>query len=209
MAQSLDQQLGRNQSLGYNPNPGFAMPTADRGVSPLPPPQGSDWSPWSPPPQQQQQQQQYRDGGGRKEAEEERARRAQAQAQPQPQANNATLGHDPLNLKKEPLTRANVRANAGLPPQGNDLYDTFDPVQVQHAMWFLEVCFFLSLIYASLCEIFMLMIYSFACISDVLVLYVSGPCMCSIATTAARAVPASPSALARGLLGRVRSPPFL
>lgn len=36
------------------------MPTADRGVSPLPPPQGSDWSPWSPAPQQQQQQQQYR-----------------------------------------------------------------------------------------------------------------------------------------------------
>lgn len=41
--------------------------------------------------------------------------------------------------KKEQLTRANVRANAGLSPGGNDLYDPYDPVQVQHAMWFLEV----------------------------------------------------------------------
>ena len=80
-------------------------------------------------PSQEKRTQQQGDGGVRKEVEEESihntSRRVQAQ--------------DPLLPKKEALTRANVRANAGLPPHGNDLYDTYDPVQVQHAMWFLDV----------------------------------------------------------------------
>lgn len=58
MAHSLDQQL--ESRMAYNPNPGFVMPAPDRG-SPLPPPNGSDWSPWATPaPQQQQRQQTYR-----------------------------------------------------------------------------------------------------------------------------------------------------
>ncbi|KAI0031848.1 hypothetical protein K488DRAFT_51173 [Vararia minispora EC-137] len=57
MARTLDEQMSpRGPSPGpvygqrINPNPGFAMPIpsfSDRGPSPLPPPQGSDWSPWT------------------------------------------------------------------------------------------------------------------------------------------------------------------
>ena len=89
---------------------------------------GEDRSQQRDQPSQEKRAQQHREGGARKEAEEELAhntfRRAQAQDS---------------QLQKEQLTRANVRANAGLPPHGSDLYDNYDPVQVQHAMWFLEV----------------------------------------------------------------------
>ncbi|KAL1946440.1 hypothetical protein VTO73DRAFT_15567 [Trametes versicolor] len=45
-----------SQPPPHQANLGFAAPQGrpvSRGASPLPPPQGSDWSPWSPPPQQQ------------------------------------------------------------------------------------------------------------------------------------------------------------
>lgn len=60
MAQSLEYLTTSGANRHYNPAPGFVMPTADRGTSPLPPPQGSDWSPWgTPAPQPQPQPQPY------------------------------------------------------------------------------------------------------------------------------------------------------
>ncbi|KAI0051382.1 HCP-like protein [Auriscalpium vulgare] len=38
---------GSPAPAGFNPNPGFANPGAARGATPLPPPAGSDWSPWN------------------------------------------------------------------------------------------------------------------------------------------------------------------
>lgn len=46
MARTLDDQLDYRNTVNFSP--GFAVPGPARGPSPLPPPQGSNWSPWAP-----------------------------------------------------------------------------------------------------------------------------------------------------------------
>ncbi|KAJ7850570.1 hypothetical protein B0H13DRAFT_2086763 [Mycena leptocephala] len=60
MARDLDNSMNQQQQAQLNPGSGSAFllqPGAARTPSPLPPPQGADWSPWAPAAHQQHQQQ--------------------------------------------------------------------------------------------------------------------------------------------------------